>query len=525
MAHPAQKPVSDESLIAHYTHLMKRMIATRPEPEPPATLSRPDVLLKLKELKESVAQCKSERIESFLASKNLRLLMEDQLVDVLLRVVRSAKASERPSLGVALKEPAAMGNGKDEGLTSKPLYPISSEIPAFPALERERTALSPLKEVLAEVEQTEFEAALLGKQKMRVELRKRSATLVPPDSFSAYVKVAESAGSYENIDISFQKRWLVIDQAAICLYSSSGVQECLLKVETGRVMSVSEEEEDCLKVAFKEADEEAVLQMYFYTDSMQIRCGEVFKTLSKIKSFPYISAGKQPKPPYNASNEYRRSKRFSSYTKSVSIPDPPKVQSSPSSHSQEASDHSSASQEDIYLSDEGEEPAPSSTAGMTPQATLTTRPEERGRALTDLAEELTEKGLTNLLTKGGVFLKYGRYGGPKLRHVMVTGDLKYIEWRPLNKPHYKRRSGVVVHSIKKVAAGRNTKRFKKFPNPAREEDSFSLICTERDLDLEVHKPGNGHNQRVWVAAFERLVQGVLTREMVERYVAKEHRLE
>lgn len=517
MAHKDWKSVSDESLIAHYTHLMKRMQVTRPEPEPPISLSRPDVLLKLKELKESVAQCKAERVESFLASKDLRLLMEDQLVDALLRVVRSAKTSERPSLGIALKDSAT----KDEGLSSKLSSQISSEVPVFTAQERERTAISPLKEVLAEVEQTEFEAALLGKQKLRVELRRRSATLIPPDSFSAYVKVAEPSESGE---LALQKRWLVIDPAAVCLYSSSAVQECLLRVETARVVAVSEEEEDCLKVAFKEADEESALLMYFYTDSMQIRCGEVFKTLSKVKSFPYISAGEQANPLLSAPTERRRSKRLSEFHKFVPIPDPPKA-SSPSCLSQEASDHSSPSQDDIYLSDEGEEPAHSSAAGMTPQATLTTRPEERGRALTDLAEELDEKGLTNLLTKGGVFLKYGRYGGPKLRHVMVTGDLKFIEWRPLNKPHYKRRSGVAVHSIKKVVIGRSTKRFKKFPNPARDEDSFSLICTERDLDLEVHKPGTGHNQRVWAAAFERLAQGLLTREMVERFVAKQHRPE
>jgi hypothetical protein len=421
-----------------------------------------------------------------------------------------------------MKEASVGGNSKEEGLISKQPHQIYSEMPDFAALEGERTAVSPIKEVLTEVEQTEFEATLLGKQKKRVELRKRSATLVPQNSFSAYIKVEEPVGSSETLDFSLQRRWIVIDPAAICLYSSSGVQDCLLRVEIERVISVAEAEAECLKLLFKDAEEDATLQMYFYTDSMKIRCGEVLKTLSKPKRFAYISAGEQPETPFS---EYRRYKGSTIYHKSLTIQDLPKVPSSPSSHLEEVSDHSSPSQEDIYLSDEGEEPAPSSTAGVTPQATLTTRPEDRGRALTDLAEELDDKGLVNLLTKGGVFLKYGRYGGPKLRHVMVTGDLKYIEWRPLNKPHYKRHSGVVVHSIKKVVAGRSTKRFKKFPNPAREEDSFSLICTERDLDLEVHKPGAGHNQRVWVAAFERLAVGALTREMVERFVSKQHRPE
>jgi hypothetical protein len=228
MAYQGRKPVPDQTLIAHYVQIMKRMQEPKPEPAPPTSLSRPDVLLKLAELKDCVAQCKSERIESFLASKDLRLLMEDQLVDALLRVVRSAKASERPSFGIAMKEASVGGNSKEEGLISKQPHQIYSEMPDFAALEGERTAVSPIKEVLTEVEQTEFEATLLGKQKKRVELRKRSATLVPQNSFSAYIKVEEPVGSSETLDFSLQRRWIVIDPAAICLYSSSGVQDCLL---------------------------------------------------------------------------------------------------------------------------------------------------------------------------------------------------------------------------------------------------------------------------------------------------------
>jgi hypothetical protein len=45
--------------------------------------------------------------------------------------------------------------------------------------------------------------------------------------------------------------------------------------------------------------------------------------------------------------------------------------------------------------------------------------------------EGSKEGLANLLWKGGIFLKYGRFGKPHLRHVFVTGDLSHIHWRKL----------------------------------------------------------------------------------------------
>lgn len=507
---------SHQTLIDRYLTVMKRMKAPKKDLQPPQELSRPDILLTLKELKETVAQAKSERIQSFLGSKDLRLLMENQLVDALLRIVHTAKASERPSLASVNKEIPTHPSLNEEKFASKQTE-SEMEIPVFAMKEGERNTVKPLKEVLEDVEQTQFEAELIGKQKMRVELRKRSATLVQQDTFSAYIKIPESTGDFS--DFTMTRRWLSIDPTSLSLYTSSSQQDCLLSVPTDHIRSVLDETVDSLKILVKE--EESDLQVVFYTETMKARCGEVLRVIARVKGFRYVTE------PEECSPVGMRVKRFLTYRTSLTLnPEQPKSPLSLSTDQKEASDRaSSPSQEDIYLSDEGEEPLPSSATGITPQATLTTRPEDKSRSLTDLAEDLEDRGLVNLLTKGGVFLKYGRYGGPKLRHILVTADLKYIEWRPLNKPHYKRHSGIPVHSIKKVVSGRTTKRFKKFPNPAREEDSFSLICTERDLNLEVHKPGFGHNQRVWTVAFDRLAQGFLTRESVERFITKQHRIE
>ena len=54
--------------------------------------------------------------------------------------------------------------------------------------------------------------------------------------------------------------------------------------------------------------------------------------------------------------------------------------------------------------------------------------DEKIRSLTTMANLGNSEGLVNLLTKGGLFLKYGRWGKPHTRHILVTANLKYVEW-------------------------------------------------------------------------------------------------
>jgi hypothetical protein len=139
------------------------------------------------------------------------------------------------------------------------------------------------------------------------------------------------------------------------------------------------------------------------------------------------------------------------------------------------------------------------------------------RTLTIKANHGKLDGLVNLLTKGGIFVKYGRWGRPKLRHVHVTADLKHIEWRPLNRQTAPARSSITTLDLMKVILGRDSKKFRRFKKPALEDISFVIQCRKRTLDLEICKD-NLIPRLTWVNALQALIDGRLKKEDVVRYV-------
>jgi hypothetical protein len=143
------------------------------------------------------------------------------------------------------------------------------------------------------------------------------------------------------------------------------------------------------------------------------------------------------------------------------------------------------------------------------------------RTLTTSAVEGTREGLANLLTRGGVFLKFGRYGKPHLNHVFVTGDLKHIQWRRLTKETSRRKAAIDTTQMQRVQVGRNSKPFQRFPNPNAGSYSFTIQCKHRSLDLELAST-NDVNVDVWVNAFTALMEDKLTKEDVLRYVQLHH---
>mmetsp|Transcript_17305 Transcript_17305/g.31174 ORF Transcript_17305/g.31174 Transcript_17305/m.31174 type:complete len:546 (-) Transcript_17305:99-1736(-) len=145
--------------------------------------------------------------------------------------------------------------------------------------------------------------------------------------------------------------------------------------------------------------------------------------------------------------------------------------------------------------------------------------DDRVRNLTSMASLGRAEGLVNLLTKGGVFLKYGRRGRPHLRHVYVTADLKTIEWRPLDKPPYGSNKHQAVASGLRIQLGRSTPVFRRFPNIDRESESFSVIFKKRSLDLELCKE-NVIPREVWVESFTQLIEQKFNRDQVKRFIAK-----
>lgn len=147
--------------------------------------------------------------------------------------------------------------------------------------------------------------------------------------------------------------------------------------------------------------------------------------------------------------------------------------------------------------------------------------DDRVRNLTSLASLGRAEGLVNLLTKGGIFLKYGRRGRPHLRHVYVTADLKTIEWRPLNKAPYSSKKHQSTVKCLSVEIGRTTAVFKRFPKKDKEAQSFSIMCKVRTLDLELVKE-NLIPREVWVEAFTQLIEQKFNKSQVNRSIKKQY---
>jgi len=118
------------------------------------------------------------------------------------------------------------------------------------------------------------------------------------------------------------------------------------------------------------------------------------------------------------------------------------------------------------LSESGQE-APVSPDDSTPGAVALTDLKRQGTLFekelhrlynaesNDLLENMIEK-----LTRGNLFLKYGRSGQPHLRRVWVTSDMQYIRWADLDEPP-KASACIRVSEITQVFSGFNTDVFRK----------------------------------------------------------------
>jgi len=146
-----------------------------------------------------------------------------------------------------------------------------------------------------------------------------------------------------------------------------------------------------------------------------------------------------------------------------------------------------------------------------------------------------DMGMVDLLSNGGVFLKYGRgsFGKPSYRFIYVTSDMRQIRWGE-NEDEVKNRDlteNELLAAVKKgrhidtaglqqVLAGRHTEVFKKhvqkkrkksvllkpgYGSPSSEQQldeaemkCFSLIFEERSLDFEAR---SRKERDEWVVAF------------------------
>ena len=91
-----------------------------------------------------------------------------------------------------------------------------------------------------------------------------------------------------------------------------------------------------------------------------------------------------------------------------------------------------------------------------------------------------------LMRRGYAFLKYGKWGKPKLKVVYLTKDLTQLRW--MNPKNLKATGFVWVDLIEGILPGRKTKVMKKHTNKKMSDHkhacSFSIICSNRTVDLE-----------------------------------------
>lgn len=90
---------------------------------------------------------------------------------------------------------------------------------------------------------------------------------------------------------------------------------------------------------------------------------------------------------------------------------------------------------------------------------------------------------------GATFIKYGKKGAPKARHVFLHE--KFLCWRdpkdmrmPDLKSKRKIKRMIELSKITEILHGRTTKQFAKYKNEKKDVLSFSLVSEERSLDLE-----------------------------------------
>ncbi|KAM6569710.1 hypothetical protein CsatB_017695 [Cannabis sativa] len=101
------------------------------------------------------------------------------------------------------------------------------------------------------------------------------------------------------------------------------------------------------------------------------------------------------------------------------------------------------------------------------------------------------------LKKGAHLLKFGRRGSPKFCPFRLSNDEKLLIWyRGKHEKHLK------LSQVSKIIPGQRTAVFQRYPQPEKEYQSFSLIYSNRSLDLICKDKDEAE---VWLAALRALI--------------------
>ncbi|CAG9314352.1 unnamed protein product [Blepharisma stoltei] len=525
----------------------------------PLFLTREDIIKKVKELKDTISKCKKERITSFLQSKHLKHFVCERVDMLFSNKFKELKDLRRESTmrdSPQIADFAADLNSNPE-IASESSFTDSNDslqtensdiFPKNPlSIQLEISSTNPeIGEARAELQALEEEFI----EKQKASLIKRQKTTINPTeeqliehktSYRSYVKFASSA--YSDEAIIYSRKYVVIDYEELNAFYSAKEIEPMFSLTLDHVVEIIDQDNGDIKVVYKYEEMERAVVIFPLTAGDYKIWKAVCKNIAGLKEIVLVNNGALPEridspdlsPALPVMRKHRKTHFFTLGEMAVQEPDISNIMEG--SEEQEVSQEISQLSEEIDVSkstvswdydfdaldEEQKQETPKesdkeSVISITESEALEMNiHDERHRTYTILASLGKTEGLVNLLTKGGIFLKYGRHGKPHLKHVVLTADLRYIEWRNLNK--IKPSGSMAAVSIRSIQKGRNSPCFNRFKHPEKEELSFSLISNDRSLDLELVKE-NIVPRDVWVEAFQQLINQRYRRDQVQRYISK-----
>jgi hypothetical protein len=128
---------------------------------------------------------------------------------------------------------------------------------------------------------------------------------------------------------------------------------------------------------------------------------------------------------------------------------------------------------------------------------------EKKKEVVNVISELPTK-TKNFLQAGGLLNKHSKTALPRIRHVYVSDDMKWLIWKDPKEP-VDPEQRIKIFKIRSVEKGRTTeqlqrKRFGQYL--AKEECAFTIFARDRSLDLECNTE---KEREKWIDAIEQLI--------------------
>jgi len=110
-----------------------------------------------------------------------------------------------------------------------------------------------------------------------------------------------------------------------------------------------------------------------------------------------------------------------------------------------------------------------------------------------------ESRLVSILLKGNQFKKHAAgLGMPRVRWIKLTPDKQQLTWHPDGEPP-KADSYINIDHITTIEIGQNTKAFQRTGRAGHDSLCFSIVASDRTLDLECESP---HIRDNWIRALQ-----------------------